>query len=299
MVIMNEMKAMQDIPAAAAQPEAPVAAQSEPEPEVEDQAPELPPLAVKDMHVLIVQDISTSMESQRHSVATGINEIFGDLKKRYREPCEHNATVCVMKFSSHDNIKVGDVIPVSETKLISTRDLACDGMTALWDAVAIAIHHMNTHSAGVPATTYIFTDGDNNDSKLHSKSSVNEMIADNKKRNPMHSVLFIGSDPTTMRNANNIGIDRVHSIQHDSDNTPVAYEVCRRALGRCVSGDTQSTEFNADDIVMSETPSGPRCSSPPVGLAPGVDDSQLDDDCYVFASDTVYSVVPQRTMSSH
>jgi uncharacterized protein YegL len=231
------------------------------------------------MHVLIVQDVSGSMETQRHSVATGINEIFGDMKKRYRSPCEHNGTVCIMKFSSHVNIQMGSVIPVSEAKPISARDLVCDGLTALWDAVAIAIEHMNTHSAGVPATTYIFTDGDNNDSKLQNQSSVNEMIADNKKRNPMHSVLFIGSDPTTMRNANNVGIDRLHSIQHDSTNTPVAYEACRRALGRCVSGDTQSTEFNCDDIAMSETPSGPHCASPPVGLAPGVDlnDSQYDD----------------------
>ena len=64
------------------------------EPEIQDQEPEpeLPSLAVKDMHVLVVQDVSGSMESQRHSVATGINEIFGDLKKRYREPCEHKAT---------------------------------------------------------------------------------------------------------------------------------------------------------------------------------------------------------------
>lgn len=263
--------------------------------------PELPSLAVKDMHVLVVQDVSGSMEDQRHSVATGINEITGDLKKRYREPCEYKATVCVMQFSSHDRIKVGNVIPISEVIPISTQDLVCDGMTAMWDAAAIAIEHMNTHSAGVPATTYIFTDGDNNDSKHHTQSSVNEMIADNKKRNPMHSVLFIGSDPTTMRNAHDIGLDRVHSIQHDSENTPVAYEVCRRALGRCVSGDTQSTEFNNDDILLSETPSGPRCSSPPVGLAPGVDfnDSQFDDDyCYAYASDDVPSVVPQRTKSA-
>jgi len=168
--------------------------------QIEDQSPhqtpeQLPSLAVKPMDVLIVQDVSGSMDGQRHSVATGINEIFGDLKKRYREPCEHKATVCIMQFSSHDHIKVGDVIPIGEVKPISPKELVCDGMTAMWDAAAIAIEHMNTHSAGVPATTYIFTDGDNNDSKVHTQSSVNEMISDNKKRNPMHSVLFIWFGP--------------------------------------------------------------------------------------------------------
>jgi hypothetical protein len=47
----------------------------------------------------------------------------------------------------------------------------------------------------------------------------------------------------------------VHSIQHDAGNTPNVYYACRRALGRCISGDTQNTEFNNDDILLSETPS--------------------------------------------
>ena len=211
--------------------------------------------AVKDMTVTFVQDVSGSMEDQRRSVVNGINEIVGDLKKRYAAPCEHNATVCVIRFSSHDNIRIGPTMSVQDMPAMTVADLKCDGSTALWDAVAIAIARMNTNSAGVPATTYIFTDGDNNDSMRHTQSGVNEMIADNKKKNPMHSVLFIGSDPSTRRNADDMGLDRVHSIQHDSENTPVAYEVCRRALGRCVSGDTQSTEFNESDIALSETPS--------------------------------------------
>ena len=120
------------------------------------------------------------------------------------------------------------------------------------------------------------------------------MIADNKKRNPMHSVLFIGSDPSARRNAADMGLDRVHSIHHDSSNTPVAYEVCRRALGRCVSGDTQSTEFTQDDIVLSETPSAPRGYASPTtttatATAP-LSDSQLCDDEYAFASDDTPSV---------
>ena len=260
-----------------------------PVPQVEDEdESQLPSLAVKDMNVLIVQDISGSMEDQRRSVANGINEIFGDMQKRYREPCEHKATVCVIKFSSHVNITTGPVIPISEAKPITMRDLLCDGMTAMWDAAAVAIDHMNNHSAGVPATTYIFTDGDNNDSKLHTQYSVNEMIADNKRRNPMHSVLFIGSDPTTRRNAENIGLDRVHSIQHDANSTPMAYEVCRRALGRCVSGDTQSTEFNHDDIAMSETPQHYEYDTPRAPhTPPHHTDSQIPDGA--FMSDNVFS----------
>ena len=239
------------------------------------QEAQLPPIATKDMDVTFVQDVSGSMEDQRVPVVKGINEIIGDLKKRYRAPCEHSAHLRIIKFSSHDNIQVGERMSVHDVPFMNPSDLACDGLTALWDAVAIAIDQMNTSSAGVPATTYVFTDGDNNDSKTHAQSNVNKMISDNKKQNPMHSILFIGSDPSAKRNAVGMGLDRVHSIQHDSDNTPVAYEVCRRALERCVTGDTQSTEFNEDDIVYSstpsaQTPSAPRCRSIPI--PPLVDD---------------------------
>jgi uncharacterized protein YegL len=278
-----------------------------------------PGLAVKNMHVIIVQDVSGSMEDQRKSVATGINEIIGDLKRRYSEPCEYTATFRMISFSSHDLIQVGDAVPVHDVKPIDPNDLVFDGMTALWDAAAIAINLMNEHSAGVPATTYIFTDGDNNDSMHHRRSGVNEMIAENKKKNPAHSILFIGSDPSTRHNANGMGLDRVHSIQHDSENTPLAYHVCSRALGRCISGDTQSTEFTQDDIVLSETPSAPRgyaslprgyaslprgyaslprgYASPPLGNG---NDSQMSDD-YAFASDELESdgvpSMPQRAWS--
>ena len=261
-------------------------------------APAHVPPAVKDMHVICVQDVSGSMEDQRASVANGINEIVGDLQTRYRAPCEYNATLRVITFSSHDHIVVGPAVPVHNVPRMCATDLVCNGLTAMWDAVAVAIGHMNADSAGVPATTYFFTDGDDNDSRKFGKSRVNEMIADNKKRNPMHSVLFIGSDPSARRNAEGMGLDRVHSIQHDSANTPVAYEVCRRALGRCVSGDTQSTEFNQDDIVLSETPSAPRGYASPTtttttatttAIEP-LPDSQLCDDEYAFASDDTPSV---------
>ena len=247
----------------------------------QDQDITLPPIATKDMDVTFVQDVSGSMEDQRIPVVKGINEIITDLQKRYRKPCPFRAHVRIIQFSSHDNIRVGERVLVDDLPLMDPTDLRCDGMTALWDAVVIAIEQMNTSSAGVPATTYIFSDGDNNDSINYRQSDVNEMIADNKKRNPMHSILFIGSDPSAKRNAVGMGLDRVHSIQHDSHDTPVAYEVCRRALGRCISGDTQSTEFNDDDIQLS---------------APT---SALPSDDYAFGSDdAVPSAAPRRAASA-
>ena len=73
-----------------------------------------PAAAVKDMHVTVVQDVSGSMQDQRRSVQTGINEIIGELQTRYKEPCEHKATFCFITFSSHDCIRVGPAVPVHD-----------------------------------------------------------------------------------------------------------------------------------------------------------------------------------------
>ena len=88
-------------------------------PEINDaiqqtQEPQLPLIATKDMDVTFVQDVSGSMEDQRVPVAKGINEIIGDLQKRYRAPCEHSAHIRIIKFSSHDNIQVGERVPVHD-----------------------------------------------------------------------------------------------------------------------------------------------------------------------------------------
>lgn len=245
--------------------------------------------AVKDMNVYIIQDISTSMECNKYAVSNGIDEIISSLRKRYEEPCDYKANVCLITFSSHDNIVVGEVIPVHETKKTT---FSCEGMTALWDAIGIGMSHMREKSGSISATMYIFTDGDNNDSRKYSGDEIREIINTHKSEFPTHSVLFIGSDPTTKKNANKIGLDTVHSIQHDSCDTPVVYRVCSHALDRCVSGDTQCTQFNEEDIAIVSEPKVMSYDSGDTGQVHAYDhdhnDSQIDD----YESD----YVPSRAM---
>ena len=205
--------------------------------------------AVKNMDVYFLQDTSGSMMDHSLTVATGMNEIIDDLHNRYEKPCEFTATITFSTFSSNSMINIGKKTPIEEFRLIKRPK--CDGLTAMWDSAAIMLKSMNETSSNVAAVLYIFTDGVDNDSRKYNKDDITKMIAD---KSEMHSVLFVGSDPTSAETANSLGIGRNCSIQHSSDNTPMAYEVCRRALARCVIGDTQTTTFSASDIQLSETP---------------------------------------------
>jgi uncharacterized protein YegL len=203
----------------------------------------------KNIDLYIVQDTSGSMKSQAPSVANGINEIIDDLKQRYKEPCEYTATITYCTFSSNALISIGEQISIKDFPLIEAPQ--CNGLTAMWDALGPVLTLMQKNSSNVSAVLYVFTDGSDNDSYIYNKDKISEMIESKSK---MHSVLFVGSDPTSAETAHSLGLDRNSSIQHVPDNTPIVYEVCRRALARCVIGDTQTTIFSEDDIVLSETP---------------------------------------------
>jgi uncharacterized protein YegL len=205
--------------------------------------------AAKNFDVYILQDVSGSMTDQSKSVANGINEIIDDLKKRYDEPCEYTATITFSTFSSNTMIRIGKQTPIKQFHPI--KPPTCDGLTAMWDSTGIKLELMKEKSNNVAAVLYIFTDGSDNDSIKYRRDDIRKMIA---AKSEMHSVLFVGSDPTSAETATSLGVDRNCSIQHSSDNTPIAYEVCRRALARCVIGDTQTTTFSASDIQLTETP---------------------------------------------
>jgi hypothetical protein len=205
--------------------------------------------AKKNIDLYIAQDTSGSMKSQAPSVANGINEIIDDLNQRYEAPCEYSATITFCTFSSNALISIGEQTSIKDFPQIEVPQ--CNGLTAMWDSVGAMLTLMQKNSNNVSAVLYVFTDGSDNDSNIYNKDTIRKMI---ELKSEMHSVLFIGSDPTSSETAHSLGLDRNSSIQHVPDNTPIVYEVCRRALARCVIGDTQTTIFSDDDIMLSETP---------------------------------------------
>lgn len=227
---------------------------SEPEPEpqsvVQCDRPDTSVKACKNVRVVFLHDLSGSMECNIHMMVTGTNEFIQDLKARYEQPCDYKAEFLLITFAG-DRINVGEWRNVNELEPYTRANFTCNGSTPLWDACDVALEKVLTECKGTVAAIYTFTDGDDNNSKLATRNTIRTKIA---ALDPtVHSMLFIGSDPmSASENAHQIGLDRVHSLNHDTHSTPYALRACTNTIARCVTGETQTPEFSQNDIIMSE-----------------------------------------------
>ena len=229
--------------------------------------------ACKNIRVLFAHDLSGSMNANRKMIADGTNEFVQDLQKRYAPPCEFAATFCLITFSG-DTIAIGEWTDIHSMPVFCPDSFVCDGTTPLWDASAIGLDKMEHECEDSVAALYVFTDGEDNNSRNANRISIRDRIA---KLNPAkHTMLFIGSDPlSSAANAAAIGATRTKSLNPSSDNTPSAMRACTNAIARCVTGETQTPEFNDNDIIMSEGHSAGGRSAQSYDM---IDDAANDDD---------------------
>ena len=226
----------------------PVSPASAPTP-IEDDRPDTSVKACKNVRVVFVHDLSGSMEQHIRTVSTGTNEFIQDLQMRYEEPCEYNAQFLLITFSG-DNITVGEWRNIVGHPLYTPGSFKCHGSTPLWDACDIGLDKIIRDCQDVTACMYTFTDGDDNNSKRATRETIRTKVASLDLAK--HTMLFIGSDPMSRRNADDIGLDRQRSLNPTSDDTPTAIRACTNTIARCVTGETQTPEFNDNDIIMSE-----------------------------------------------
>lgn len=209
--------------------------------------------ACKDICVVFAHDLSGSMVGSRNMIANGTNEFLQDLKSRYAPPCEFNAKFCLITFAG-DTVTTGEWTNIHDVPVFNADSFVCNGTTPLWDACSIGIDKINRECEGCTAALYVFTDGDDNNSNKATRNTVRDQIS--KLNAALHTMLFIGSDPfSSAANASAIGVTRTKSLNPSSDNTPSAMRACTNTIARCVTGETQTPEFNDDDIMMSEGPS--------------------------------------------
>ena len=216
---------------------------------IEEDRPDASVKACKNIRVVFVHDLSGSMEQHVRTVSTGTNEFIQDLQLRYAEPCEYNAQFLLITFAG-DNITVGEWQNIVGHPMYTPSSFKCHGSTPLWDACDIGLDKIICDCQDVTACMYAFTDGDDNNSKRATRETIRVKVTSLDPTK--HTMLFIGSDPMSRRNADDIGLDRVRSLNPSSDDTPTAMRACTNTIARCVTGETQTPEFNDSDIMMSE-----------------------------------------------
>ena len=217
---------------------------------ISDDRPNTSVKACKNIKVVFVHDLSGSMTPNVNTMVSGTNEFIQDLQARYAGPCEYNAEFLLITFAG-DDISVGKWRNVTELDMYTNRSFNCHGTTPLWDACDIGLDKIIEDCSQCTAVMYVFTDGDDNNSKKASRSTIRAKVAslDSTK----HTMLFIGSDPlSSEKNAKSIGLERQRSLNPSTESTPSAMRACTNAIARCVTGDTQTPEFNDSDIMMSE-----------------------------------------------
>ena len=216
---------------------------------IEEDRPDASVKACKNIRVVFVHDLSGSMESEVRTISMGTNEFIQDLQMRYEEPCDYTAQFLLITFAG-DNITVGEWQNIVGHPLYTPSSFKCHGSTPLWDASDIGLDKITSDCQDVTACMYAFTDGDDNNSKRATRETIRAKV--NSLDSTKHTMMFIGSDPMSRQNADGIGLDRVRSLNPTSDTTPSAMRACTNTIARCVTGETQTPEFNDNDIVMSE-----------------------------------------------
>ena len=119
-----------------------------------------------------------------------------------KKAVEDDATFTLYKFSNSVTL-VYDDVPLRDVKEFT--DYAPDGMTALYDAIGIAVatKKKKTKSAGVVCV--ILTDGQNNASREYNAASIKSLINEMESENDW-TFLYLGANQDSFEAGGNIGI---------------------------------------------------------------------------------------------
>ena len=158
---------------------------------------------------VIVIDASSSMEDKKSSVISGLKELFQDIKSRAKADKEVDFKTIVVKFSSHDDVKV--IVNAFGGKSL-TKGLAesytTSGMTALYDAIGTAfglVAHTEEH-----VFVNILTDGEENNSKIYDQARIKSLIGEAKKKG--WAVTFMGTTEEAINSAVGLGVSRGNTL---------------------------------------------------------------------------------------
>lgn len=168
----------------------------------------------KKLKIVFVIDESGSMQGSNSDVIGGFNSFI----EKYREQPELNSQVSLYKFNNEINTIISNK-PVKEVSNLSSKDYTPSGFTALFDAVGFAISETDKFIADLPPISkpdsvmvVVFTDGQENASKIYTSTALKSTIQTHEKMLNWNFI-YLGADIDNFADADLLGFENRISYQ--------------------------------------------------------------------------------------
>jgi len=187
----------------------------------------------------VVLDESGSMGNVTDSTIEGFNEYLQELQNNKAD----EAAVTLTKFNSKASI-VYELQPVDQVRPLSRKTYYPSGMTALYDAIAYTVNHLETEVRdGDRVVITVLTDGHENSSRETTRDQVLALI-DRKEKQGNWTFVYLGADQdamTAQRASSSIGIAVANTVSYDKSDNAQMFASLGKTTNRLRSSGYMST----------------------------------------------------------
>lgn len=182
---------------------------------------------------LLIIDESGSMHSIYDQALSGINETLNGIRNAQRDYSDQNQYVSIVTFEGNGVAGVKtrrDRVPASKVKDMTKMDYRPGGSTPLYDAMGLAISHLDSSiDEGDAVLVTIITDGMENSSCEYSGKAVKELVS--RQREKGWTFAYIGANQDAVEVARDLNISNALNFDASPEGTvvmSVRYEKARK-----------------------------------------------------------------------
>ena len=190
----------------------------------------------KPVHIIVIADRSGSMDQVRDDAIGGFNTF---LEQQKEEPGE--AVFGLILFDHEYEVAVADV-PIQQVEALTRQTYVPRGKTALYDAVGRTIGEAIVSSDDYDRTIVaILTDGQENDSKEITETSVIRALVEQAEEEHGFHVFYISADIHAFVDAKAMGIADANVMSYTASGagTRAAYDAMSHTVASARTADSK------------------------------------------------------------
>lgn len=206
--------------------------------------------------IYFVLDRSGSMYSCVDDTIGGFNS-FVD-KQKQDNP---NGTMSLFLFSDVvENVYQNK--PIKDVEKLTKESYFPVGSTSLCDAIGHTIKFAEKDTQNENKIVVILTDGFENTSKTYTKAHINDLI---DHHTPQWQFVFLAANQDAIQTASGFGIAPASAMTFGQQQVGEAFEGLSAAIGRQVTGESQTVEFSGLERARSCAPPSQQESQNEIG----------------------------------